>query len=366
MPKDSLADFLHLFHALWPRRETLARLLDRFGGDPRAARSADAVALSAAGLDSDAIACLRRPQQARVERDLDWAARPGHRLVRSDDAAYPVLLREIPDYPLLLYALGDAELLRQPQIAIVGSRNCTPGGAQIAFDFATELAAAGFAITSGLALGIDGQAHRGALSAAGRTLAVMATGPDRVYPSRHRGLAREIETAGLLVTEFPPGCNAARHHFPRRNRIISGLALATVVVEAAARSGSLITARLAAEQGREVFAVPGSVRNPLTRGCHGLICDGARLAQTPADVVEGLGPLLGIACAGAGAPAARPAAKLDATQRRLLEAIGYDPVDCDLLVQRTGLTIGEVSSMLSLLELNDLIRSAPGGCFVRI
>ncbi len=366
MPTDSLADFLHLYHALWSRRRALARLLDAFGGEARAVRGADAPALAAAGLDADAIARLGRSQQARVERDLEWATRPGQRLVPVDDAAYPPLLREIPDHPLLFYARGDAQLLCAPQIAIVGSRQCTPGGAQIAFDFASELAAAGFAITSGLALGIDGQAHRGALAARGRTVAIMATGTDKIYPSRHRALAGEIEAGGLLLTEFPPGCDAARHHFPRRNRIISGLAVATIVIEAAARSGSLITARLAAEQGREVFAVPGSIHNPLARGCHGLIRDGARLAQSPADVVDGLGPLLDFVCQAADARPPGPAVELDAAQRGLLDAIGYDPVDCDILVRRTGLTIGEVSSMLSLLELNDLIRSAPGGCFVRI
>ncbi len=366
MPTDSLADFLHLFHALWPRRGALVRLLEACDGDSRRARAADAPALVAAGLDAAAIARLGRPQRARVERDLEWASRPGQRLIGCDDADYPPLLRELPDYPLLLYACGDPDLLRVPQIAIVGSRHCTPGGAQIAFDFAGELAGAGLAIVSGLALGIDGQAHRGALAAGGRTLAVMATGADRVYPARHRALAREIEAGGLLLTEFPPGCEAARHHFPRRNRIISGLAVATVVIEAAQRSGSLITARLAAEQGREVFAVPGSIHNPLARGCHRLIRDGARLAEAPADVVDGLGPLLDFVCAGAAARPPEPAAGLDDGQRRLLDAIGYDPVDCDILVQRTGLTIAEVSSMLSLLELNDLIRSAPGGCVVRI
>ncbi len=366
MPTDSLADFLHLFHALWPGRGALARLLEACDGDARAARDADAPALAAAGLDAAAIARLGRSQSARVEQDLEWAAKPGRRLLRSDDAAYPPLLREIPDYPLLLYTCGDPGLLCAPQVAIVGSRHCTPGGAQIAFDFAAELGAAGLAIVSGLALGIDGRAHRGALAAGGRTLAVMATGPDRVYPARHRALAREIEAGGLLLTEFPPGCGAVRHHFPRRNRIISGLAVATVVVEAAARSGSLITARLAAEQGREVFAVPGSIHNPMARGCHGLLRDGARLAQAPADVVDGLGPLLDFVCAGTGERPPKPGMALDASQQRLLDAIGYDPVDCDILVRRTGLTIGEVSSMLSLLELNDLIRSAPGGCFVRI
>ena len=366
MPTDSLAEFLHLYHALWPRRGAFARLLDAFDGDARNARRADPPALAATGLDADAIARLGRSQSARVERDLEWAAAPQRRLVTRDDAAYPPLLREIPDHPPLLYARGDAELLRAPQVAIVGSRRCTPGGAQIAFDFAAELAAAGFAITSGLALGIDGQAHRGVLAAGGATLAVLATGIDRIYPPRHRALAAEIEAGGLLLTEFPPGCEAARHHFPQRNRIISGLAVATLVIEAAARSGSLITARLAADQGREVFAVPGSIRNPLARGCHGLIRDGARLAQAPADVVEGLGPLLDFVCGAAAGRSPKPAVELDAPQRRLLEAIGYDPVDCEILVRRTGLTIGEVSSMLSLLELNDLIRSAPGGCFVRI
>ena len=274
--------------------------------------------------------------------------------------------REIPDPPLLLYASGRVELLRDPQIAIVGSRNCTPGGAQNAFDFAAQSAGSGLAVTSGLALGIDAAAHRGALSVNGATIAVTATGIDRIYPRQHRRLASSIVEQGLMVTEFPLGSSARPASFPQRNRIISGLSIATLVVEAAQRSGSLITARLAGEQGREVFAVPGSIHNPQSRGCHQLIRDGASLVESTADIAAELGSLYEFAKHHRPGAVDRPEISLDEAQLALLENIGYDPVDCDILVQRSGLTIDQLSSMLVTLELNDLIQSAPGGCFVRI
>ena len=282
------------------------------------------------------------------------------------DPRYPALLRQLADYPPLLYAEGDPALLAAPQVAIVGSRRCTPGGEQTAREFAAALAAAGLAVTSGLALGIDAAAHRGALDVGGATLAVLGSGIDRCYPPRNRALAASIVEHGLVISEFPPGMPAARANFPRRNRIVSGLALATLVVEAAARSGSLISARLAGEQGREVFAVPGSIYNPMTRGCHRLIRDGATLVEEPADITRELGSLLSFACAAPDRPRAAPQPALDPAEERLLEALGFDPVDADTLVSRTGLTIDRVSSMLTNLELNDYVRPAPGGCFVRI
>ena len=363
MQTDWLADFLHLHHALATHGGILQRLLGHFDGDPARLRASPPSTLRALDCSERAIARLGTDQAQAVKRDLAWAAEDGNSLVCFDDPRYPDLLRQIPDFPALLYVSGDARLLQELQIAIVGSRLCTPGGSTNAFEFAAELAAAGFVVTSGMALGIDAEAHRGALEAGGRTIAVTATGGDRVYPAANRALDRRIRAVGALVTEFPPGTAARRANFPQRNRIISGLALGTLVVEAAERSGSLITARLAAEQGREVFAIPGSIHNPLCRGCHALLRDGAWLVETPADIARELGrPFAGKAIDGS----RRQTDGLDSEHRRLLEAVGYDPVSHDELVARSGLTIDKLSSMLLVLELNEFIQSAPGGRFVRI
>jgi len=366
MQKDLLPDFLQLYHGFGTRSTTLLRLLQHFDGNPAIIRNTSPVALAATGLTPKAIARIATRNDRQVATDLEWAQAEDNHLVCYDDNAYPALLRQIPDFPALLYASGNLELLREPQIAIVGSRLCTPGGAQTAFDFAALLAEAGFVITSGMALGIDSEAHRGALQSGGKTLAVTATGLDLIYPARNRGLAAEIRERGLIVSEFPLGTGAQRPNFPQRNRIISGLAMATLVVEAAQRSGSLITARLAAEQGREVFAIPGSINNPQTRGCHGLIRDGATLVESPQDVTRELTQLVSFVIGESSAPIRADAVKLDQGHQRLLDSIGYDPVNCDILVQCSGLTIEQLSSMLLLLELNDLIQSAPGGCYVRI
>ena len=362
MQTDLLPAFLHLHHALGTHGGALRRLLEHADNDPARLLASPASELRALGCSDRAIARIGQDQMRLVRRDLAWAEDAGNSLICFDEARYPDLLRQIPDFPALLYVSGDPALLQMPQVAIVGSRLCTPGGAGNAFEFARELAAAGFTVISGMALGIDAEAHRGALEAGGKTIAVTATGCDRVYPAANRALDRRIRAAGAVVSEFPPGTCARRDHFPRRNRIISGLALGTLVVEAAERSGSLITARLAAEQGREVFAIPGSIHNPLSRGCHALLRDGAWLAQTPADIACELGePAAGNA---SGVTRERYVG-LDAAHRRLLDAVGYDPVDHDQLVARSGLTIDQLSSMLLVLELNDLIQSAPGGRFVR-
>ena len=366
MQTDLLGDFLRLVHRLYPARASLTELLARFDNNPRELLACDDASLVELGLQARRVRRLRDPVEAQVEADLDWQLEPNHHLVTYLDDAYPALLREIADFPLLLYVQGDVSQLKRPQVALVGSRNCTPGGAQNALEFAGECAAAGLVITSGLALGIDAAAHQGALEAGGNTIAVIGTGIDRTYPQRHQRLARHVAGSGAIVSEFPLGCPARAAHFPQRNRIISGLAMATVVIEAAERSGSLITARLAAEQGREVLAIPGSIHNPQSRGCHRLIRDGATLAQTPADVIAELGGLFQFTQAGATGQVDGRKNDLDAAQLALLESIGYDPVDCDILVQRSGLTIDKLSSMLVTLELNDLIQSAPGGCYVRI
>ncbi len=366
MQKELLADFLHLYHSIQSASARLPVLLARFDDNPRRLLESSTDTLRAHGLRQESIRSLRAARHPQVEIDLEWARRNGNHLLCYSDDAYPELLRQINNFPALLYARGNPGLLSTPQIAIVGSRNCTPGGAQNAFDFAAQCAAANLVVTSGLALGIDSAAHRGALSVSGKTVAVTATGLDRVYPSRNRGLAGEIVERGLVVSEFPLGTKARAANFPQRNRIISGLAVATLVVEAARRSGSLITARLAGEQGREVLAVPGSIHNPQTRGCHQLIRDGATLVETTRDIAGELGSLFNFALQQQSSQLPGLAESLDNEQLALLDSIGYDPVNCDILVQRSGLTIDKLSSMLVLLELNDLIQSAPGGCYVRI
>ncbi len=291
------------------------------------------------------------------------------------DAAYPPLLLEITKPPAPLFVRGDAGTLLLPQLAIVGRRNATPGGIETAHQFAAWLAARGFCITSGLAEGIDAAAHRGALSVGGKTIAVCGTGLDMVYPRQHRELAREIiQAGGALVSEFARGTTVHPSNFPRRNRLISGLSVGTLVVEASLRSGALITARHAMEQGREVFAIPGSIHNPVARGCHRLIRNGAKLVETAADIVDELtGLLAGLALdaaatipeSGAADDAEIPA-DIAADYAQLLEAMGWDVVDADDLVQRSGLTIGEVSSMLLLLEMQGSVRSLSGGRYQRV
>ena len=311
----------------------------------------EAVTALAAGLDEAAHAAT-----------LTWLSQPAHHLVTWTDDDYPALLRQIPDPPPALYVLGDRAVLSHPQLAIVGSRNASAAGRENARAFARHLAGAGLAITSGLALGIDGAAHRGALEAeGGATVAVAATGLDRVYPPRHRELAHEIAARGALVSEFPLGTPPRAENFPVRNRLISGLALGVLVVEAAAGSGSLITARLATDQGREVFAIPGSIHSPLARGCHALIRQGAKLVETANDILEELGALARIA------REARPLpVDLPAPQRQLLECLGHDPASVDQLVERSGLTVEAVSSMLLELELQGLVEAGAGGNYQRI
>ncbi len=365
MQKDLLPDFLHLYHAFGNHRGALLRLLEHCDGDPERARGSDPGELRDIGFSAPAVARVTARNDRLVETDLDWAARPGNRLVCYDDPDYPEALRQIAGFPLLLYARGEAGLLCTPQIAIVGSRLCTPGGARTAFEFATGLAEAGLTVTSGLALGIDAEAHSGALQAGGATLAVIATGADVDYPATNRRLAQRIREAGLIVSEFPLGTPARRAHFPQRNRIISGLSLATLVVEAARRSGSLITAGHAADQGREVFAIPGSIHNPQTRGCHDLIRDGATLVDSADLLLRDLESLCGRAFSSPATKGSNAACRLDPAHRQLLDVIGYDPVHSDIIAARSGLTIDQLSSMLLVLELNDLIQPAPGGCFVR-
>jgi DNA processing protein len=260
------------------------RLLERFGSAETALRASQHD-LAQLGLPQKTISALKTIGRPEIAATLEWLADPAHQMLTLADEAYPDLLRQIDDPPPVIYLIGNPLLLHQPQLAVIGSRNPTPSGQENAREFARTLASAGLCITSGLAVGVDGAAHEGAL-ASGNTIAVLGTGPDRIYPAAHQELAHRIAEQGLLVTEFPPGVQARAENFPRRNRIISGLSVGTLVVEAALRSGSLITARLALEQGREVFAIPGSIHNPQARGCHGLIRQGAKLVESAQDTAR--------------------------------------------------------------------------------
>ena len=341
-----------------------ARLLDHFGS-AAAAFAASRDEWARLELPAPALDYLRAPDWRGVEQDLAWLKQPNSHLLARDDPRYPPLLRQIPYPPPLLFVHGDPTWLRAPQLAVVGTRNPTPLGRETAQRFAAYLAEAGMVITSGLALGIDAAAHQGALAGGGPTIAVMGTSLDRVYPAKHRDLAHAIAAQGALVSEFPIGTAAAAGNFPQRNRLISGLALGVLVVEAAAQSGSLITARQAVEQGREVFAIPGSIHNPLAKGCHALIRQGAKLVETAADILEELGSL---ASAGAAALETAPTAMatLDDDYRQLLTAIDDQGSGVDTLVERCALTAEAVSSMLLILELEGYVAATPGGLYCRL
>ena len=310
---------------------------------------------------------LRAPAWTAVEGDLAWLEGPDRHLLTWDDSRFPPLLKDVAGCPPVLFVHGSVEALANPQLAMVGSRNPTAGGQETAFDFARHLAGAGLIITSGLALGIDAASHKGALAAPGQTVAVAGTGLDRAYPARHPELApATLDGDGALASAPPPATRPRPSPSPRHPRIISGLSMGTLVVEAALRSGSLITARQAGEQGREVFAIPGSIHNPLARGCHRLLRDGAKLVESAADILEELAPHLYNALS---TPESLGEAEaphgLDPDYRRLLEGLGYEPTPVDILVERTQLTPEAVSSMLLILEMQGYVTSAPGSRYVR-
>lgn len=298
------------------------------------------------------------PDNAIIEPALAWLKHENNHLITLADSTYPPTLLEIPDPPPLLYAKGNLELLDSRSIAVVGSRNATPQGEKNAEDFAAALSHNGFCIVSGMALGIDGAAHRGALKGSGATIAVVGTGLDIVYPARHRELAHQIVEHGLIISEFNLGTPSRAQNFPRRNRIISGLSIGCLVVEANVQSGSLITARLAAEQGREVFAIPGSIHSPLSKGCHQLIKQGAKLVDSIHDIVDEL----------SGAATSRLVDNTDVPEGSdpIISCMGYDPVTVEFLIERTGLTSDSLSAMLLMLELENKIASLPGGRYQRI
>jgi DNA processing protein len=377
----SLSSWLTLLRAPGLHAARLHPLLERFG-------SAEAIlAATPAALCESAVAPVlvdwlqsrRGHSDPAIDAELRWLEHDGHHFVPLASDSYPPLLAEVSDAPVGLFVRGDPAALSLPQLAIVGSRNPTAGGRDNATGFAAHLARRGLAITSGLAIGIDAAAHQGALAAEGVTIAVCGTGLDVDYPSAHGALAEAIAKRGALVSEFPLGMPALQANFPRRNRIISGLALGTLVVEAAVRSGSLITARLAAEQGREVFAIPGSIHNPLARGCHQLLRQGAKLVETCDDIfaelralVGALAPALQAAVSderkpGTAGPesSAAVAPALDKAYEILLDALGFEPAGVDTLVERTGFAADEVASMLLILELDGKLESRPGGRYVR-
>jgi len=347
---------------------TCESVIEQFGSIGSAIDAPSRELLSA-GLSATTIESLQQPDAEQLQRCTEWLGDDDCHLLTWSDPRYPSLLREIASPPALLFVRGDADVLNLPQLAMVGSRNATPTGIETAENFAAHLARSGFSLTSGLALGIDAAVHRATLAAGGTTIAVLGTGPDQIYPAVHTGLAEQIVAQGALVSEFPPGCPPRRAQFPQRNRIISGLTLGTLVVEAGTRSGALITARFAAEQGREVFAIPGSIHNPVARGCHQLIRSGAKLVETARDIVEELGGMLESYAASIEQnmvnEAVPPARALDSDYQSLLDLMGWDPVSVDTLIKRSGLTTAEVSSMLLLLELHGRVDPLAGGRYVQ-
>jgi DNA processing protein len=347
----------------------LSKAFDSLGGvhglfnSPDNERRGAGIPAAAAQFLGSAIAVPSAAEQA-------WIREPQHYVLPFTDPRYPRALRALPSSPVALYVAGNADVLNDPQLSIVGSRNPTPAGRDIAFEFAESLAARGLGITSGLAAGIDSAAHRGALAAQGITLAVLGSGIDIIYPRINRTLSEQIRFQGALISEFPLGTPPRRENFPQRNRIIAALSLGTLVVEAARCSGSLITARLAGDHNRELFAVPGSIHNPLSRGCHELIRQGAKLTETVADILSELNfsAFFDRAREASSGLAAPPdiEAGMDKEHKILLDALGFDPTDIDLLVVRTGFKPEAVSSMMLILELEGHVQAAPGGRYSRV
>ncbi|MDD3884183.1 MAG: DNA-processing protein DprA [Gallionella sp.] len=333
-----------------------ARKLLRALGSPEAVLEAPLSALRELVRPSLAEALKRPSDSDKLAEITAWLEDASNHIVTLADQDYPQALLNIPDPPLLLYVKGRLDLLNRPAIGVIGSRNATAQGKQNAEAFSRAMSDAGLCVVSGLAHGIDAAAHRGALAGRGSSIGVIGTGLDKVYPAAHRELAHAMAGQGALISEFPLGTPPLAANFPRRNRIISGLSLGCLIVEAGLQSGSLITARLALEQGREVFAIPGSIHSPQSRGCHALIKQGAKLVETAQDVLDEIGGFF----TGAGP------AEVDAAEDPFLEFLGFDPVDIDTLAQRAGLTMAELSAMLLTLELGGRVAVLPGGLYQRI
>ena len=360
----SLASWLRLTLIPGIGGGTQRKLFAAFGL-PETIFSASHGALSAVIGDKTARLLLDTDNEAAVASACDWATGASQHIVTLADPDYPQALLEIPDPPTLLYVRGRIDLLNHPALAVVGSRNPTPQGILNAEKFSAALGEAGLSIVSGLALGIDAAAHRGALAARGDTIAFIGTGIDRTYPARNQELAREIGARGCIVSEFPIGTPVIAANFPRRNRLISGISRGVLVVEAAVESGSLITARLAAEQGRDVFAIPGSIHSPQARGCHKLIKQGAKLVETAGDILEELEWALPAKSIDSGKRAASPS-PMPPEDSALLSHMGFDPCNLDDLAVRTGLTADTLSVHLLRLELEGRVALLPGNHYQQL
>ena len=366
--------------------KTFQTLLANFRS-PQEALAASLTSLKNVGVSdkvANQIAGLRKSKSQDISPDIEWLkAADNHHIITLNCKEYPPLLKQISNPPPVLYIHGNLSLLKDPQLAIVGSRHPTQGGQTASYDFAHYLGKTGLCITSGLALGVDGYAHQGAIDSNSPTIAVIATGIDRVYPAKHRELAHQIVEKGAIVSEFPIGTQPKAENFPRRNRIISGLSHGTLVVEAALQSGSLITARLAGEQNREVFAIPGSIHNPLARGCHQLIRQGAKLVETAQDILEEMATVIDLSLINKTekvAPdqnfpetpdgSANSQLEIDDNQAEdyqiLLDKMGFDPTPIDQLVVRTGFNPESIAAMLLILELQNQVASNGGGTYTRI
>lgn len=359
-------DWLSLTQAVGIGPATCHKLLIKFK-TPKAVLAADYNELKGFGLSDSSINSLFAPDSGLINKILDWENQPAHHLITFADNDYPELLKSIDSPPVVLYAVGQRKVLGCVHFAIVGSRNPTAGGKRLAEDFAVELSNSGLTICSGLALGIDYHSHMGALKAQSATVAVLGNGLNSIYPARHKNMANKIVENGLLISEYSPETKPHPGNFPRRNRIISGISTGVLVVEAAIRSGSLITANHALEQGRDVFAIPGSIHNPLARGTHRLIKQGAKLVETVSDILDELYPLANIIL---NKPISVDYDKcgyddLEPDYKLLLDKMGYDAMSVDRLVELTGLTADVVSSMLLIMELQGMIESQHGGKYCR-
>jgi DNA processing protein len=366
---DEALAWMTLSHAPALDVSVLSGAFERLGGVHGLLRAPDAVRRGA-GVPPAMLEFLGSAAAVPTDAERAWLQQPKHTIVPFTDPRYPHLLRELPSSPVALYVAGNPGVLNDPLLAIVGSRNPTPTGREVAFEFAESLAGCGLGIASGLAEGIDSAAHRGALAAQGITIAVLGCGVDIIYPRINVPLSEDILFQGALISEFPLGTPPRRENFPQRNRIIALLSLGTLVVEAAQRSGSLITARLAGDHNRELFAVPGSIRSPLSRGCHELIRQGAKLTESVSDILSELN-FSAFFAQGSGAHRALDAAPdieagMDKEHKILLDALGFDPADLDVLVVRTGFKPEAVSSMMLILELKGHVQAAPGGRYSRV
>lgn len=356
MKQTELRHWLGLLHAPGLGCRSFNRLLRRGLSPESLFSNADDASL---GLHAETLRWLKNPDWHLIDRDMAWLNQADRHCITIQDEAYPYALKEIADPPPILFIQGDVKTLSNKQLALVGSRNPSQKGLKLAYDFAKALSRSGFTITSGLALGIDAASHRGALDAPGITLAVEGNGLSSVYPASNGKLAAEIVAqGGALISELPTATPPKACNFPRRNRIISGLSRGVLVVEASLRSGSLITARMAMEQGREVFALPGSLCDPLARGCNALIKQGAKLVETLSDICEELSNWENPNTSGA-------EEELDPQSLALLKYVAYEPISVDTLISMSGFSAKAISSMLLLLELKGLVASNPGGCYSR-